>query len=685
VNAVEENESQSRDEVPRIVALPKRPVLDCERERGTRRWSPEAQALIDVMTEKFSRGPRLSCGCRDRTVTATAGGGLIVFHQGRLDEPPPAPLFTTVDAFCADNAHNKTTVDTVRALKPSYSVALPGLGYPVCLTELNPVQAWTLRELPKTRGIFGLISVGFGKTLLGLLAPLAVPGARTVVILAKPNQRLHYRNAYLRLREHFSVSSFVLDRTDIEGASFIVPGTPVLHFVPYSLISNPKSTDLLKRLNPDAIIADEVHSIAARTARTMRFLNYMSTRKDVVFAGWSGSTVKRSIKDVSHLVAHALGLGSPYPIWPSEVDKWAAVIDPVPLPDTSSDTALSLKKAFDKNANKVTGIFTSMRNDGIREGFRERIITTPGVISTRSSAATASLSLKLREPPKMPEAVKKALLDVRIDEIRPDGEVLVENIDIIMCARSVASGFYEYWAYPKGESEELIDAWFAARKLFSKALRRKILLGETHLDSPMLCANAAERAWRTPKYTGTLPTWLEESWPEWARLKELVQPDPRVRWIDDYLARDAAKWATEGKEKGVVWCQSRALGLKIAELTGLPYHAGGPKGEEKILAEKGDRSIIASIDAYGTGLDGLQYKFYRQLVTEPPSSGDRWEQLLGRLVRIGQPEDTVETEVYAHTHEVKDALRKAFMLAEFIEATTPNQQLLLSADCEFDL
>ena len=389
------------------------------------------------------------------------------------------------------------------------------------------------------------------------------------------------------------------------------------------------------------------------------------------------------MKDASHLSAHALGLGSPYPIWPSEADKWAAVIDPSPLPDTSSDTALSLRKAFDKNAAKATGIFSSMRNDGIREGFRERIITTPGVISTRSSSVTASISISLREPPKMPEQVKKALIDVRVEAIRPDGEQLVETIDVVTCARSVACGMYEYWAYPKGESEALIEEWFAARKLWNKALRRKLLFGEPHLDSPILCANAAERAWRVPKYEGPLPKWLEESWPAWAAVKELVQPDPRVRWIDDYLARDAAKWATENK--GIVWCQSRALGLKIAEIAGLPYHAGGPDAEAKILAEKGNRSVIASIDAHGTGRDGLQYKFNKQLVAEPPSSADRWEQLLGRLCREGQDADTVETEIYAHTVEVKDALRKAFALAEFIEATTPNRQLLLAADCDFEL
>jgi hypothetical protein len=134
-----------------------------------------------------------------------------------------------------------------------------------------------------------------------------------------------------------------------------------------------------------------------------------------------------------------------------------------------------------------------------------------------------------------------------------------------------------------------------------------------------------------------------------------------------------------------VWCQSRALGLKIAEIAKLPYHAGGPDAEAKILAEKGDRSVIASIDAHGAGRDGLQFKFYKQLVAEPPSSADRWEQLLGRLCREGQDADTIETEVYAHTHEVKDALRKAFTLAEFIEATTPNSQLLLAADIDFDL
>lgn len=658
-------------------------MIDCERD-ARRRWAPEAQALIELMTERFTRGPRLSCGCQKRYVTATSDGGLTIFRETKV---PSAPLCTTMAAFLADNVHDEKVCEQVRALRPGQTIELPGLGVSFCLTELNPVQAWILRELPKAQGIFGLVSVGGGKTVAGILAPLAIPHVKSVILFGKPDQRLHYRNAYLRLREHFKVPSMVFDDNKLEG-SYIVTGTPVLRFIPYTKLSNPKSTELLEQYNPDAIIADESHLLASKnSSRTMRFLRYMTAHPNVIFANWSGSTIKKSLKDASHLAAHALGLGSPYPIMPNEVEAWSAVMDPVSMPDTKSDTAKVLYKVF--GGQDLDGMDDSPRflvslDDQlpVRQGFRDRMIHTLGVISTVSSSVTSSITISQRVPPKIPDDVRKALAGVRQDELRPDGEVLVERIDVVMCAREVAAGWYGYWAFHRGEPPELIDRWYSARKAYSKALRTKLRGGEPHLDSPMLCANAAERFWQSPRYEGPLPVWPEETWPEWKAVKDLVDPDPRVKWIDDYLARDAAAWSQE--HCGIVWCQSRAFGKKVAQLAGINYHGGGPDAEAKILAEDGKKSIVASIDAHGTGRDGLQYKFCKQLIAEPPSSGDRWEQLLGRVCRAGQEADTIETWIYAHVEEFKDAMRKAIMYAEFIEATTPNRQLLLAADIDID-
>ncbi len=687
--------AEAPKDLDRILQLPQRPPLDCERERGVRRWAPEAQALIDVETAKYAV-KRLVCGCRDRYVSLHAGGDLTVYQQPPPSAPPPPPVLTSREAFLRDNAYNLDTVKAVRDLRPGESVTLPGLGHAFCLTEFNPAQAWSLRELPKTRGLLGFLSVGSGKTAMGLMAPMSVPDCRTVILLAKPNQRLHYRDHYLRLREHFKVPGLQLDKAGIKG-SYIVPGAPTIHFVPYSMLSSTNATLLLDERNPDMVIGDEVHLLSNRdAARTLRFMRLMARRNGVVFCAWSGSLINKSVRDVAHLSTHALGLGSPYPILPDVVDQWSSVIDPVYAPDYVSDTAKKLRMAFGRSRNVERQLFSDLISDGgIREGHRDRVIATPGVVSTRSSSVNCSLAFFERKlGGDVPGGVLDALSGVRNEAVRPDGEELVEALQITETAREVAAGFYSYWAFPKHvcacqpgvdrrcPSCQLILDWFAARKEFYKKLRVKVRRGEPHLDSKKLCENAAERAWQEPRYQGELPVWPEESWPPWCAIKDRVPHDSKYKWIDDFLARDAAAWAQE--HRGVVWCHSRPFGKRVAQILGVHYHDGGVKGEELLRAEKGDRSLVISLTAFGESFDGLQHLFHEQLVAEPPASGKAWEQLLGRLAREGQQADTVSTWVYRHLEEFRHAFRQAIRYAEFIEATTPNRQLLLSADMEFE-
>jgi hypothetical protein len=152
-------------------------------------------------------------------------------------------------------------------------------------------------------------------------------------------------------------------------------------------------------------------------------------------------------------------------------------------------------------------------------------------------------------------------------------------------------------------------------------------------------------------------------------------------WVSDYLAEDAASWAK--KNLGIVWYDADAFGERLAKISGLPKHGGGPDGEERIRAEKGDRSIVASIKAHGTGRDGLQYLYREQLVACPPASGDTWEQLVGRLHREGQTADEVVTHVYRHTEELRAAIDKALEQARYVQGTTRSLQKLLISDVTF--
>ncbi len=680
-------------ELSRIVSLPIREPLDCEREQGTRRWAPQAQALIDFITAKYTRGPRIACACRTRYIERTSAG-LLVRQDGRPGSIPQLPQEVSLQAFVDDNNYDEQTVDLVSDLRIGARVELPGLGYPTCITELNPVQAWSLWELPQAQGIFGMVSVGGGKTAMGILAPLAMPHLRTWAALIKPDQRLHYRRMYIRLREHFRVPSIVFDKTGMKG-SYLVDdlSVPVLHIIPYSVLSSMKSTLLLEDLNPDGVVDDEAHLIANKeSSRTMRWLRAMAKRSDRVVLCWSGSMVKRSVRDCAHLSAYSLGLGSPFPIGDNATEAMSNVIDPRPNPDRTSSTARALQEAFGRGVKGDNKLFEiGLAGDGgIRSGFRGRVVRTLGVISTKSSSVSCSIAVTRREVPKIPDHVRAALLGVRDTDMptRPDGDPLVEATEIALTARTVGSGYFYFWAFPHATDEDrapdgTIDQWYAARKAFYKELRTKVRMGEPHLDSKKLCENAAERAWRNPPYEGDLPVWPAVTWPAWAAIRDRVQPVPKVKWLDDFFARDAAEWAKA--HRGIVWCLSSSFGRKVAELAGINYHGGGPEAEARILAEDGSRSIVASIKAHASGRDGLQFKFYKQYIAEMFPSADGFEQLFGRLAREGQPEDTIETWMPMHTSENREALRSAIALAEFIESTTPNRQAILAADFDWEI
>jgi hypothetical protein len=463
---------------------------------------------------------------------------------------------------------------------------------------------------------------------------------------------------YLLWKEHWRVPSLVLD----DGRGFLIPGAPVVHVVPYSRLSRPESTVLLESIKPDLIIADEAHRLRyPRTAGTGRFIRYFAAHEETRFAGWSGTVTGKSLLDYQHLSALALREESPLPIDPDTAAEW--------------DLALG---THDWPA--PPGALRKLGSGPVRKAFNRRLTGTRGVIATIDAAASASLNF-YEHKTTTPRAVAELLCEVRQTWTRPDGEEFVEVLEVKACARQLASGFYYRWRFPRGESEDLIMRWRAARKAWHKELREKLKIPREHLDSPMLLANAAERA-RTG-YAGDLPKWEARSWVAWREIKDEVQPTTEAVWVDDWLAHDAAAWSQ--KNRGVVWCDLSAFGHRVAELAGLPYHGGGPNAEKEILAETGARSVIASWHAHGTGRDGLQRHFREQYVVQPPASGTAWEQLLGRLHRVGQEGDEVDTWVPRHETEVREALDSAILQCRYVAETTGAAQKLLSATFAFEV
>lgn len=621
------------DDLERILATPRRMPIDLK--------SSRAQALVEIMTERLRRPDRprgAQCGCLE-------------------------------------------------------------LGRRRCIDTLLAPQAWALWEASLVGGLLAPLGVGSGKTLLNILTALVVPDCKVAVLLLPPGLVGQLRNEYLAVREHFIVPSIVLPR----DGGFISPGRPVVHVVPYSQFSREESTALLEQLAPDLILADEAHALKdKKSVRTGRVFRYFETHPEARLCCWSGTITSRSILDFAHLSTFALGAASPLPIDPSELHMWAAAIDPS---DWKADPGALMRLAES--------------GEDVLKAVSRRILETEGVVSTGSaSSCAASIVIRERKPPAIPPRLRTLITDLHKTWTRPDGEEIIEALPLAACARQLACGFYYRWRFPGKPTGDAVESWFAARKAWRKELREKLKNPAPHMDSPKLLKNAAVRYYASADCTHEwatvvevdedastdedrgepeeaircvhckriqgdekLPTWASEAWPAWRDVKDTIKHETEAVWVDDYLVKDAAVWAA--KHRGIVWYDYRAFGQAVAKAAGLSLHGGGANAEARILAERGDKSIVASIKSHGTGRDGLQFYFTEQLVPNPLSDGKGWEQLLGRLHREGQDADEVVTYVYRHTSDMRDAIDKAIGLCKYVEGIMTTNQKLLSANCEW--
>jgi hypothetical protein len=529
-------------------------------------------------------------------------------------------------------------------------------------------------------GLLANAAVGCGKSIAGLLTPMVMKDCHTAVLLIPPGLTEQLIREYLALREHFIVPSLVLPPDRKEG--WICVGRPTLHVLPYSRLQRPEATEILDRLKPDLIIADEVHSIkdlkSTRTGRVLRyFIKYPKTR----FCGWSGTIASKSIKDFAHLSALALGEGSPLPLDGSVTESWAAELDPENWSVPPKET-LKLKKAGE----------TALQAIG------RRIRETRGFVTTGQNAKVTTTPVILeRKPPPMPPALKDLRKQLQQTWDRPDGQPLVLALDVARCMSQLACGFYYKWKFPGNPPKEKIDRWFSTRKAWGQSMREALKYPRPHFDSKFLAAAAADRAARGVCSCGIsltdtsnkvrfhkncdLPAWHCQEWIDWRDTKDSITYETETVWVDDYLAKDAADWALTNK--GIVWYLHTALGHKIAEISKLPLHTGGKDAEKKILTEDGRCSIIVSISSHGEGRNGLQLVFDKELITTPLPSGKEMEQLLGRLNRQGQKADEVQTHVYRHVPEYRENLDSALRLAKQIEGLMSSTQILLNANVDW--
>jgi hypothetical protein len=561
-----------------------------------------------------------------------------------------------------------------------------------CIRELRDVQAWALWEAEQADGLLGQVAVGAGKTLVWLLIAFAIRECRTALLLVPPNLVEQLVFDYQLCGQHFRMPTLVVHAG--KNLSHTVPGTPCVHVFPYSRLSLPTSTAFVEQLAPDLIIADECDKLSNYAgAGASRVKRYMEHHPRTRFCGGSGSMTDKSLHDYAHLAAWSFKARSPLPLDLQVLNEWAEAIDAVDWPRDAGALLTGLR------TYGLVGV-----GEDVRAGYRRRLHETPGFVYSAESPVSVPLTITERKAPPIPPVIVEALEQVRAFE-RPDGEELISALEVATCARQVACGFFYRWTFPHREPRDLIMQWLAARKLWRRELRLRLKDREEHLDSDHLCTQAAIRAWgdappdplarnsagawvfshetiraavRIARDDDGLPVWRAAAWPAWRDIADRVNPVTVAVRLDDFLARDAAAWASETPGR-IVWYDSAEFGRWVAELSGLPLHGGGPNAGKRILDERGGRSIVASLNSHGRGRNGLQFHFAEQLVAEPPSSSKMWEQLVGRVHRPGQEAAEVRTWYYGHTTEVRAAYAQALTRAAYVEATTGAAQKIMIA------
>jgi hypothetical protein len=280
------------------------------------------------------------------------------------------------------------------------------------------------------------------------------------------------------------------------------------------------------------------------------------------------------------------------------------------------------------------------------KAWLERLRSTPGVFLDEAPSWAGLLTLQLRELPLLlPEAYERA----ETSGVAPDGWTCTEEWASDALQRQLAWGFY--MARDPRPSLALLDA----RRLWARCVDNARSYGLA--DTEKLARAVYPQAY--------------------AQWQAAQAAEPEGKAIPEWLCDPPIPETQPGT---LIWVHHVALGEKLSELTGWPYH------HEKTLDAKGVKLsdatapvVLASISACREGVDGVQHKRSRMIWLEPQPDARVAQQGIARLARQGQPAEEVVCEVVIAAPIYRRALDSAMKGAHRIEAQTGQRQLLLLA------
>lgn len=579
--------------------------------------------------------------------------------------------------------------------------------------RLLPKQVDALREFEAMRGGFFPVGVGFGKSGIALMSSqLAYSnGWATRILLLVP---VHLVGSLMkrhipewRRRTNLSLTFHVLaGKTREQRSKLAHSGAAGVYVMPYSLLSQPDTVELLQAIDADMFVADEAHRLKnPRSACTKRLMHVIDERADQgrapIFVAMSGSFTTKTIMEYHHLIDAALKDGSPLPRRNSTAYTWGLVIDSGASP-TNALVAGAMGKLITwahRNFPAEQQLFASrISSDNARRAYSRRLTTAPGVVVTSDERPNASLAIANRDVPEHGKRLRELMLKVQTDYETPEGEPIDHAIHTYKWMYELASGFYNSLVWPTVEAhaknrriseDKAGDNLMRARSHLKRLQEYHAGLREFFKDAPIGLDTPTDVALAISRGNVDVPHSLRDLWRAVKDADFDGRPDRLsipIR-IDDFKIRAVTEWAREFRT-GLIWVYHQEMGewvMEVLEHAGLnPVYA--PAGADDLIEDigdpgrggKGDRLVVSSISAHGVGRN-LQ-KFQNQLFAEWPRSAMFAEQTLGRVHRTGQEAEEVVVHTLIGT-EFDDMNRAATINdAVYIQTTMTQAQRVLYAD-----
>jgi hypothetical protein len=412
----------------------------------------------------------------------------------------------------------------------------------------------------------------------------------------------------------------------------------------YQELSLAKNADLLERLDPDLVIADECHFLKDRkSARTKRFLHFMRARekqtRPVIFVGMSGTLVKRTPLDYWELIKLSHGPErAPLPHgWP-ELKSWVGAI--VPAPDRLKPGALA---------------DLMQPGEDLEVAFGRRVLETPGVVSATEPSIDSSLVCSLWTPTKKSQAISEGVADFEQTWEAPNrGPAAVDALSYDRLMQEVSLGF---WSRIRFDSDAAADFYRTSARAWRAVVKQAYALWSLKLDSDLRVRQAIE--------SGKIDFGRAEL-DDWRKASE-IERETIVKWYDPYwLPSIVDEWAEPNG--GIVWVERIEIGRHLSDALDVPYYGAGDDPEAAT-----EPLIIVAAKAHGTGRNLQRYS--RNLVVSPSPSGAFLEQLIGRTHRQGQLADEVDVAFLAHIDWARAKIEAAKARSKPLRSTRVSSRL----------